>query len=115
MDWFILFFIVMGILLAIIPNVITNKIKKGVELDYWERDRKFSAASTWLLVFSWVIYITSLGAVVQFHLLQDKDIKKLEQRIEALETPQQVDTVATQNDTINIKDVIYDTGRENSN
>lgn len=99
MDWFILFFIVMGILLAIIPNIITNKIKKGVESDYWERDRKFSAASTWLLVFSWVIYITSLGAVVQFHILQEKDIEKLEKRIEILETPPQVDTV-------NIQDVL---------
>ena len=93
MNWFLLFFIVMGILLAIIPNIITNKIKKGVELDYWERDRKFRAASTWLLVFSWVIYLTSLGAAVQFHLLQEKDIEKLEKRIEALETPTQVDTV----------------------
>ena len=99
MDWFILFFIVMGILLAIIPNIITNKIKKGVESDYWERDRKFSAASAWLLVFSWVIYITSLGAVVQFHILQEKDIEKLEKRIEILETPPQVDTV-------NIQDVL---------
>ena len=99
MDWFILFFIVMGILLAIIPNAITNNIKKGVELDYWERDKKFSAASTWLLVFSWAIYITSLGAVVQFHLLQEKDIEKLEKRIEVLETPPQVDTV-------NIMDVL---------
>ena len=93
MDWFILFFIVMGILLGTIPNIITNKIKKGVELDYWERDKKFSAASSWLLVFSWVIYLTSVGTVLQFHLLQDNDIKKLEQRIEVLETPPQVDTV----------------------
>lgn len=93
MDWFYLFFIVMGILLAIIPNIITNKIKKGVELSYWERDRKFSAASSWLLAFSWVIYLTSLGGTVQFHLLQEKDIEKLEKRIEALETPPQVDTV----------------------
>ena len=93
MNWFYLFLIVMGILLGIIPGIITNKIKKGVELDYWERDKKFSAASGWLLVFSWVIYLTSLGAVVHFHLLQDEDIKKLEQRIEALETPPQVDTV----------------------
>jgi len=93
MNWFYLFFIVMGILLAIIPNVIMDKLKKGVELDYWERDRKFSAASTWLLVFAWVIYFTVGGMVLQFHLLQDKDIKKLEQRIEALETPPQVDTV----------------------
>lgn len=101
MNWFLLFFIVMGILLAIIPNIITNKIKKGVELDYWERDRKFRAASTWLLVFSWVIYITSLGAAVQFHLLQERDIKKLEKRIEVLETHQQVDTV-------NVVDIIKD-------
>ena len=93
MNWFYLFFIAMGVLLGVIPNIITNKIKKGVELNSQERDRKFSAASGWLLAFSWVIYITSLGAVVQFHLLQDKDIKKLEQRIEALETPPQVDTV----------------------
>ena len=101
MNWFVLFFIVMGILLAIIPNIITNKIKKGVELDYWERDRKFRAASTWLLVFSWVIYLTSLGAAVQLHLFQEKDIKKLEKRIEALETPTQVDTV-------NVVDIIKD-------
>ena len=101
MNWFLLFFIVMGILLAIIPNAITNNIKKGVELDYWERDKKFSAASGWLLVFSWVIYLTSLGAAAQFHLLQEKDIKKLEKRIEALETPTQVDTV-------NVVDIIKD-------
>jgi len=101
MNWFLLFFIVMGILLAIIPNIITNKIKKGVELDYWERDRKFRAASTWLLVFSWVIYLTSLGAAAQFHLFQEKDIKKLEKRIEVLETHQQVDTV-------NVVDIIKD-------
>ena len=93
MNWFVLFFIVMGILLGIIPSIITNKIKKGVELNYWERDKKFSAASTWLLVFSWVIYLTSFGCTIQFHLLQEKDIEKLEKRIEALETPPQVDTV----------------------
>ena len=93
MNWFYLFFIVMGILLGIIPNIITNKIKKGVELDYRERDKKFQAASTWLLFFAWAIFGTSVGMVVQFHLLQEKDIEKLEKRIETLETPTQVDTV----------------------
>ena len=93
MDWFFVFFIVMGFILAIIPNVITNKLKEGVD-DYWERDDNFSAASAWLLVFAWAIYITSGGMVLQAHLLQDKDIKKLEQRIEALETPPQIDTVS---------------------
>lgn len=103
MNWVYLFFIVMGTLLGIIPNIITNKIKKGVELDYLERDRKFNAASTWLLVFSWVIYLMSLGGTVQFHLLQQKDIEKLEKRIEVLETPPQVDT-------INVVDIIKENG-----
>ena len=93
----------MGILLAIIPNAITNNIKNGVELNYWERDRKFRAASTWLIVFAWAIYITSGGMVLQFHLLQDKGIKRLERRIEALETLPQIDTV-------NILDVIGENG-----
>lgn len=93
----------MGVVLAIIPNVITDKLKSGVELDCRERDSKFSAASAWLLVFAWAIYITSGGMVLQFHLLQDKEIKKLEQRIEALERPPQVDTV-------NILDVIGENG-----
>ena len=103
MDWFILFFIVMGILLAIIPNVITNKIKKGVELDYWERDNNFSAASAWSNAFAWAIYFTSGGMGLQADLLQDKDIKNLERRIEALETPPQVDT-------INLVDIIKENG-----
>lgn len=115
MDWFILFFIVMGSVVGIIPRLVMKNIKNAIELDYWERDKALNKANWWLLGYAWAIYITSLGALLQSDLLQDKDIKKLEQRIEALETPQQVDTVATQNDTINIKDVIYDTGRENSN
>ena len=102
MDWFFVFFIVMGFILAIIPNVITNKLKKGVD-DYWERDNNFSAASAWLTAFAWAIYITSGGMVLQAHLLQDKDIKNLERRIEALETPPQVDT-------INLVDIIKENG-----
>ena len=47
----------------------------------------------------------------------DKEQKEIDERVAAIErvVEVQVDTVATQNDTINIKDVKYDIGGENSN
>ena len=63
----LIFYIAIGALLGILPAVIINKVKKGVELNYWERDKNFRKASLYLLVFAWVIIIESLAIAFELH------------------------------------------------
>lgn len=93
MNWFNLFFIIMGIALAIIPDVIMNKIKTGTRLDGAECRVKYNSASFWLLVFGWLVYFISLGSIIQFYFMQEGEIEKLERRIEVLEAVPKVDTI----------------------
>ena len=117
MEWFLIYFMVMGIVIGILPRVISNKIKSAIELDYWKRDESIEKVNLWLLLYSWAIILVSAGLSVQLALGLHKDQKAIDERVAAIEqvVEVQVDTVATQNDTINIKDVKYDIGGENSN
>ena len=89
----LIFYIAIGALLGILPVVIISKVKKGVELNYWERDKNFSKASLYLLVFAWVIIIESLAFAFELHSVHSEKIDELEKRIEVLEVRQQVDTI----------------------
>ena len=105
MNWFIVIPIIFGVIIGILPRVIVNSIQKGVETDYWERDKHFNRANFWLLTFCWVIIFSSVAFTLEVAYTQDKEIKELTRRIEALEPTPQIDTVVVnevgpQNDTI---------------
>ena len=84
MNWFLIACIVFGTLIGILPTIITNSIKKGVELQYWERDKHFSRASSWLLVFAWVIIVWSMVLPIKLIVEQDKEIKELNERVDSI-------------------------------
>ena len=105
MNWFLIICFFIGAFLGVIPWIITNAIKKGVESKYWERDKQFGRARGWLLVFGWVLISLSLAFTLQTCHIQDKEIKELTRRVELLEPTPQIDTiivseVGSQNDTI---------------
>ena len=84
MNWFLIICIAFGALLGILPTIITNSIKKGVELQYWERDKHFRRASSWLLVFAWVIIVWSMVLPIKLIVEQDKEIKELNERVDSI-------------------------------
>lgn len=107
MNWFLIICIFIGAFIGLIPGIITNAIRKGVESEYWERDKQFGRARGWLLVFGWVIICLSVAFTLQTCYIQDKEIKELTRRIELLEPTPQIDTIVVnevgpQNDTITL-------------
>lgn len=93
MDWFNLFFIVMGIALAIIPDIVMGKVRQGTKLDGTMSEKKYNSASFWLFALAWVTIVTSCGIAVKLYLSQEGEIEKLEKRIEVLEAVPKVDTI----------------------
>ena len=93
MNWFNLFFIVMGLVLAIIPDIVMGKVRQGTKLDGAMSSQKYNSASFWLLALAWAAIFTSGGIAAQLHLSQEVEIEKLERRIEVLEAVPKVDTI----------------------
>ena len=93
MNWFSLFFIVMGIALAIIPDIVMGKVRQGTKLDGAMSGQKYNSASFWLFALAWAAIFTSWGIAVQLYLSQEVKIEKLERRIEVLEAVPKVDTI----------------------
>lgn len=117
MNWFLIYFLVMGAIIGIIPRLIKNNIEKAIESSHWERDNALEKVNYWLLFYSWAIIFVSGGLSFQLTMGLDKNTKELDKRVTAIEqvVEAQKDTVTVQCDTINIKDVIYDFRGENSN
>ena len=84
MNWFLIVCIVLGALIGIFPFLITNNIKKGVETEYWERDKRFNRANSWLLVFAWVIIFTSMVLPIRLSFEQEKQIEELNERLDSI-------------------------------
>lgn len=93
MNWFNLFFIVIGIALAIIPDIVMGKVRQGTKLDGTMSEKKYNSASFWLFTLAWVTIFTSWGNAVQLYLSQEVKIEKLETRIEVLEAVPKIDTI----------------------
>lgn len=103
MKW--IFLIVSSIFIGICPRLIANTVQNVVETNYWERDRKVNRLNNLILFFTWVIIITAVAYPYLFDINKEyhDKIEALEKRIEALETPPQVDT-------INVVDIIKENG-----
>ena len=102
MNWFLVFFLVMGFVVGIIPKFIAKNIKRAVETGFQERDRAFDRVNTWLLVYSWAIALVAFVFTVEVGLSIEKDVKKLNSRIETIE--EQIVIPAA--DTLEIKNLV---------
>jgi hypothetical protein len=91
MQWFLM--ILLCVFIGICPRIISNTTQKAIEADYWERDRYINRLNNAILFFAWVIIIASTVNLVIADKKQQEKIDALEKRIEALETPPQIDTV----------------------
>ena len=98
MAFCIIFSLVFGILLGVVPCIIMHKIKNGVELLYWERDKNFKFATVWLWFFSMIIITMCLFFTCIIYSYQDEEIDRLENRIEALEAYQEIDGTSHNNE-----------------
>ena len=92
MLWFLM--ILLCVFIGICPRIIANTTQKAIETDYWERDRYINRLNNAILFFAWVIIIASTANPVIADKKQQEKIDALEKRIEALETPPQIDTVS---------------------
>lgn len=95
--------ILLCVFIGICPRIIANTTQKAIETNYWERDRQINRLNNVILFFAWVIIIASTVNPVIADKKQQEKIDALEKRIEALETPPQIDTVS-------ILDVIGENG-----
>ena len=86
--------ILLSVFIGICPRIIANTIQKAIETDYWERDKQINRLNNVILFFAWVIIIASVANPAIANMKQQEKIDALEKRIEALETPPQIDTVS---------------------
>ena len=86
MNWFLVYFFVMGLLLGIVPGFIKKNIKKAVvETNKFERNDALEKMGTWLLIYAWVIVFIAIGFTTRVAMDTNKECKKIDSRIEAIE------------------------------
>ena len=92
MKWFLLIFF--SVLIGICPRIIADTVQKAIESNRLERQEQINKLNVTIFCFAWVIIFASTVNLVFADFKQEEKINSLEKRIEALETPPQVDTVS---------------------
>ena len=108
--WIMLLAFVLGAILAVCGSLAAKNIEKAIELGYWAREEAIGKFLMWFLCSLWIAIIIACVPLEIYGDSRDKEIRNLKERIEILENREPTQKI----DTIEIKDVIYDTGRENS-
>ena len=111
--WIALLAFVLGGLIAMAVSFAVKNLEKAIEHDYWARDEAINKFRIWILVALWIAIIIACVPLEIYGDSRDKEIRNLKERIERLEAGEK-NPFPYKVDTIDIKDVIYDTGRENS-
>ena len=100
MDWFFIILVVFGIIMGTVPGYVADNIKKCVEKgDTFEGRKAIDKINAWLYILGLTVYLTAVLSSVPVYDSFNKEIKKLETRIETLE--QQV----VQSDTTSISSI----------
>lgn len=102
MNWFLVYFFAMGMVLGIVSMFIKKNIRKAVETKGFKRDAAFRKVDTWLLTYAWVIIFIAIGFSTQLIVYTNKEFKKVDSRIERIEKQMNLPTV----DTLYIKNLL---------
>lgn len=92
MKWFLLIFF--SVLIGICPRIIADTVQKAIESNRLERQEQIGKLNVVIFWFAWVVILASTVNLVFVDLKQEEKTNALEKRIEALETPPQIDTVS---------------------
>lgn len=92
MKWFLLIFF--SVLIGICSRIIADTIQKAIESNRLERQEQIGKLNVVIFWFAWVVILASTANLVFADLKQEEKTNALEKRIEALETPPQIDTVS---------------------
>lgn len=111
--WILLLAFVLGGLIAMAVSFAVKNLEKAIEYKYWTRDEAMGKFRMWFLGSLWIAIIIACVPLVIYGDSRDKEIRNLKERIKRLEAGEK-NPFPYKVDTIDIKDVIYDTGRENS-
>lgn len=111
--WIMLLALVLGAILAVCGSIAAKNIEKAIEYKYWAREEAMNKFRMWFLGSLWIAIIIACVPLEIYGDSRDKEIRNLKERIKRLEAGEK-NPFPYKVDTIDIKDVIYDTGRENS-
>ncbi len=102
MNWFLVIFVILGVIMAIAPGFIAYNVKECTEkTEESEKEATSSRISLWLWIFGAVVWLSSIVLTFQVTSLLDKENKEMKSRIEVLEEQiSQTDTT-----TVNIQNL----------
>ena len=102
MNWFLIYFIVLGVFLGLIPRAIANNIGKAIENDYWYREKNINKVSAYLLFYYILIVMVCSGFTLEMSILQERKQEKLEKRISVIEEKLGIEPAESAPDTVNM-------------
>jgi hypothetical protein len=110
MFWEILIGTGFGILLAIIPTVISNKVAKLTDPDITKikKEELKNQISNWLLANSWVVLLYGIIFSIWLSFGQDKVIKEQAKRISEIELKVGLNPFPVKPDTLDINKIIIE-------
>ena len=85
MNWYLIIYLVLGGLIGFLPGPITDNIEKAMSLEGVERFNKMRNIRVWLIVLSWVIIFTSVGAAAHLAAYNENKTNELTERVDSLE------------------------------
>ena len=106
MNFWIIFFIIIGAFIGICPTIIARNVTKCSSEDLFESKKAESKVNSWLLFFSWFILIASGGFTTKIGIDTDKEITELKEKVTEANTMLEFLTTDVVKDTLFIREYL---------
>ena len=87
MDWYLIAFAVLGIIMGLAPGLVADNVETCTEADVVQKEKSKNRIKFWLYLFGLSIYLSLALMVGLAYYSYDEQIKELKTRIEVLEEP----------------------------
>ena len=95
MDWFLIAFAILGIIMGFAPGLVADNVETCTEKDLTQKEKAKNRIKLWLYLFGLAIYLSLALLVFRVTFDLENEVKELESKIEVLEQRvPQVDTTA---------------------
>ena len=85
MNWYLIIYFVLGMLIAFLPGPITDNIEKAMDLKGAERFDKMRNIRVWLIVLSWLVIFTAIAPACHLAMLNGSKAEALSEKVDSLE------------------------------
>ena len=101
MDWYLIAFVILGIIMGVAPGFVADNVETCTETNLPQKEKAKSRIKLWLYIFGLAIYLSLALLVGGVCYDYDEQIKELKTRIEVLEEPMP----KTDTTTVNIENL----------